>query len=263
MKIICFGDILGLPQLLGHLPADSVTALVAAENRPQYHQELGDIGRAHGLSLIVQSSQKTGSYGEFFSRLQALAPDLILVHSYSMLLPPEVLALPRLGAINIHGALLPYYRGCNPIQWALCNNEGVTGVTMHYMDAGFDTGDIIAQQTVPIHFDDTWLTIRDRIVDATDSLLAEQVPEILAGRNGRSAQNEQAAKYWSRRKPEDGLIDWNWSCITIYNLIRALVFPHPGAYYVADEGTKIVLDQFLSYDTVRYMQQRIIGRIIE
>src|SRR4029078_1712177 len=131
--------------------------------------------------------------------VRELAPDLILVNSYSMLLPPEILSIPRFECVNVHGAPLPKYRGSNPIQWAIINNETETGVTMHYMTAEFDAGDIIAQRRVPIGPEDTWLDVRGRVAAATRELLREEIPRVIAQTNNRTAQNESEACSFPRR----------------------------------------------------------------
>jgi hypothetical protein len=166
--------------------------------------------------------------GNFANALEALKPDLFLVNSYSMILGAPLLSLPRHGAINVHGALLPAYRGANPMEWALINGERETGVTVHLIDPGIDTGPIIGQARVPIAFEDTWLDARRRVRAATETLLRELLPAILAG--GIPAHRQGGgSRHWKRRTAEDGAFDWSKSAVSIYNLIRALVTPHPGA----------------------------------
>jgi methionyl-tRNA formyltransferase/L-amino acid N-acyltransferase YncA len=249
-SILLFGDPLGIPQLLKALPLERIVGLVGAEVRPQQYGELKEIAQKHGVSLLIQPRHTSPDYPKFVQRVCALDPDLILVNSYSMLIRPEILAIPRFGALNIHGALLPQYRGCNPTQWALLNDETETGVTMHYMDAHFDTGDIIAQRRVPIHFEDTWRDIQARSMVATEAMLAEELPKLLKGTNSRQPQDESKAHYWPRRHPEDGRIDWGQNVLYIYNLIRALVKPHPGAFYLDAIGQQVMLDEYLSIPQV-------------
>lgn len=261
--MLCFGDIAGGPQLLKHLSGENITALVAADIRPQYHAALADLAARYATTLLIQPRKTSSGYPEFLQRIKQLAPDLILVNSYSMLLHQELLDIPGLGAINIHGALLPQYRGCNPTQWSIVNREVETGVTMHYMDAGFDTGDIIAQKHVPILFEDTWRDVQQKIASATEIMLTEQIPKILSGTNGRVAQQDKKAHYWRRRTPEDGRFEWTWRAVDIYNLIRALVKPHPGAYYLDIDCSKTVIDYFVTYEQVKQMQVEKIGRILD
>jgi methionyl-tRNA formyltransferase len=224
-----FGDPVGLPQLLRLVERDIVVGLVGASIRPDQHTCLAAIAERTGLPLLIQPRAKDAGYPDFVRQLRALAPDLMVVNSYAMILHPDVLATPRFGAINVHGALLPAYRGANPTEWALINGERETGVTIHAIDAGIDTGPIIAQRRVPIYFADTWRDVRRRVTAATEALLAETLPAILAGTAALHPQDESIARHWPRRSAEDGRFEWSRPAIDIYNLVRALVHPHPGA----------------------------------
>ncbi|HYO91235.1 MAG TPA: methionyl-tRNA formyltransferase, partial [Pyrinomonadaceae bacterium] len=243
-SVLLFGDTIGIPQLLRVVPAGLSCGIVVAEIRPEQHEPLREIADEQQLPLLIQPRKTSEHYAPFVEQVRELSPDLILVNSYSMLLRDEVLAVPPFGAVNVHGALLPQYRGSNPMQWALINNETETGVTMHYMDSNFDTGDIIAQRRVPIFFEDTWLSVRDRIGEATEAMLAEEMPRLLSRTNTRTPQDEKLARHHRRRRPEDGLVDWRQSALSIYNLVRALVRPLPGAFYYSG-ADKIVLDEYL------------------
>lgn len=222
-----------------------ITGIVGAEIRPEQHGELEEIANSLKVPFLIQPKRSSDRYNAFVKMLNEFHPDLIIVNSYSMLLPREILILPPHGAINIHGALLPEYRGANPIQWAILNNESITGVTMHYMTEQFDAGDIIAHRIVPMYFEDTWADIQKRIVIASEGMLKEEMPQILKGTNLRYAQDESRARHFHRRYPEDGLIDWEQSVLNIYNLIRALVKPNPGAFYFRN-GLKEIIDDYCS-----------------
>ncbi|HUQ32923.1 MAG TPA: GNAT family N-acetyltransferase [Pyrinomonadaceae bacterium] len=248
-RILLFGDTFGLPIALKIIPARLIGALVGAEIRQHQHADLRRLAEAHNLPFLIQPKASSSTYPAFVERVRKIEPDLILVNSYSMLIRPEILALPPYGAINIHGALLPQYRGSNPTQWALINNESETGGTMHYMTADFDAGDIIARRRVPIYFEDTWLDIQGRLAEATEDLLRDELPKLLSQTNDRQPQDETRARHYRRRRPEDGLIDWQQSVLSIYNLVRALVKPHPGAFYYTD-ATKVVLDEALSIPSI-------------
>lgn len=228
-RLVLFGDTVGLPQLLRVLDRRAVAGLVAASIRPEQHAPLTELSNSHGLPLLLQPRAGHAAYPDFVRRLRDLGPDLLLANSYAMILRPDVLAVPRFGAINVHGALLPAYRGANPTEWALINGERETGVTIHMIDAGIDTGPIIAQRKVPIRFTDTWLDVRRRVGETTEDVLAETLPAILAGGARLSAQKDADARHWRRRTAEDGRFDWSQPAIDIYNLVRALVDPHPGA----------------------------------
>jgi methionyl-tRNA formyltransferase len=247
--VLVFGDTPGVRQALRVIPPEMVCGLVAAEIRPQYHHELELLAADRAIPLLIQPRVTATSYVEFVKGVRRLAPDLMLVNSYSMLVREDVLSVPARGAINVHMALLPEYRGCNPIQWALLNDELETGVTMHYMSPEFDAGDIIAQRRIPILFTDTWCSVLGRLRDVTEDLLIEELPKVFAGTNARRPQDETRAHYYKRRHPEDGQIVWDDSVRHIYNLIRALVKPNPGAFYQSRDG-RIILDQPLPVSAV-------------
>lgn len=255
-RIVLFGDSWGVPLCFESISGELVCGIVAAEIRPQSHDDLRRLAAAHQIPFLVQPRKQSTSYDQFVDRVRALKPDLILVNSYSMLLHPELLELPRLGCVNLHPALLPKYRGSNTLQWVIINNESETGVTMHYMNSEFDAGDIIAQRRVQIGGEDTWLDVRSRVADATRELLREEIPLILAQKNARIAQNEAEVSSFPRRRPQDGEIDWSRSARDIHNLIRALVAPLPGAFYYLG-GEKIVLDKYLSLAEVTALKRKL------
>jgi methionyl-tRNA formyltransferase len=245
-RVLVFGNDIGLPQSLRHLPRNVVCGIVAAEIRSQGHKTLQTLALQLNLPFIIQPRASSPAYPVFVEKVRQINPDLIFVNSYSMLLHSEILSIPRFGAVNVHAALLPQFRGPNPYQWAILNEETESGVTMHYMDEHFDTGDIIAQRRVPIYFNDTWHDIHERIYLITDKMFEEEIPKLLAGKNNRQPQDENRAKKWPRRHPEDGLISWQESARHIYNLVRALVKPLPGAFYRDASGKRVVLDEYLT-----------------
>jgi methionyl-tRNA formyltransferase len=247
--VVLFGDDDGIPRLLRLLPPGTVRAVVRASIRPAQEEPLARLCSATGIPLLVQPRASATEYTAFVSELLRLAPDVIVVDSYSMLLQPDVLVIPSRGAFNVHGALLPAYRGANPIQWALLNDERETGVTIHLMTEAFDAGDIVAQRRVPIRFEDTWVDVLARIRQATGELLAEQLPRILDGTYDRRPQDSAAARHFRRRRPEDGSIDFGASVVEIYNLVRALVAPNPGASYRRGDEV-VVVDRYLTVSEV-------------
>ena len=244
MRILLFGDISGVAQLLRHLPSEHVIGVVGAGIRPQYHEPLSSIATQLNVPFITQPKRLSGAYGEFQGQVAALRPDLIWVNSYSMVVHEDILSLARLGGINIHGALLPRYRGCHPIQWAIINGETETGVTLHRMTAGLDEGPIIDQQRIPLLFEDTWKTARDRIEAAGDELIAANLPAVLMGKFTAKVQDEESASYGHRRTPDDGLFDWKQPVINIYNKVRALLPPLPPAFFVDADGCRVCLDRY-------------------
>ena len=162
--------------------------------------------------------------------LRAADPELILSLYYRAMIPKDVLEMPRLGAYNIHGALLPKYRGRACVNWAVLNGETETGATLHVMTEFADRGDIIAQKAVPILFEDTAHDVFMKVARAGRDILMESLPALETGTVARVPQDESKATKFGRRRPEDGEIDWNKSAVQIYNLIRAVTHPFPGAF---------------------------------
>jgi methionyl-tRNA formyltransferase len=132
--------------------------------------------------------------------------------------------------MNAHGSLLPKYRGRCPVNWVLINGETETGVTLHYMVEKPDAGDIVGQKRVEISFEDTALTLMGKLEKAAVLLLEETWPLIKKGRNRRTRMDLSKGSYFGGRKPEDGLIDWRRTNTEIYNLVRAVTHPYPGAF---------------------------------
>ncbi len=145
------------------------------------------------------------------------------------MLPKEILEIPRIAPLNLHGSLLPRFRGRCPVNWVLIEGEKRTGVTLHVMETKPDAGDIVAQKAVEIAFEDTARTLALKLASAARALMREVIPLLEAGTFEKRPQ-EGASSYFGGRRPEDGLIDWTKSAMSIYNLIRAVTHPYPGAY---------------------------------
>ncbi|MEQ4707102.1 bifunctional UDP-4-amino-4-deoxy-L-arabinose formyltransferase/UDP-glucuronic acid oxidase ArnA [Providencia huaxiensis] len=166
----------------------------------------------------------------WIERIREMKPDVIFSFYYRDMLSEELLAIAPKGAFNLHGSLLPKYRGRAPINWALLKGESETGVTLHKMVAKADAGDIIAQEKVVITDTDTSLTLHAKVREAAEVLLDKTLPLIEAGSYKAVAQDESQATYFGRRTAEDGLINWNNSAKEVNCLIRAVTEPYPGAF---------------------------------
>lgn len=162
--------------------------------------------------------------------IRAASPDLLFSFYYRSMLGTEILSIPRICGMNLHGSLLPKYRGRAPVNWVLVNGETETGVTLHVMTEKPDAGDIVAQAAVPIAFEDTALTLYGKMEQAAARLLAGILPMIAAGEIPRRRNELEKGSYYGGRRPEDGRIDWNRSAVEIYNLVRAVTRPYPGAF---------------------------------
>lgn len=166
---------------------------------------------------------------EFLTILEELAPDLIVVVAFGQILSPVVLAIPRLGCINVHASLLPRYRGAAPMQWCLINGEKVTGVTTMFMDAGLDTGDMLQKIEVPIPSDMTLAELHDILSERGAELLTTTVLALQQGTLRREKQDDAASNYAPMITKLTGKIDWTQPAEAIHNLVRGLD-SWPGAY---------------------------------
>lgn len=178
----------------------------------------------------------------WIARIAALEPAMIYSFSYRNLLSEEVLRLASIAALNLHPSLLPRYRGRAPVNWVLVNGERETGVTLHHMVARADAGDIVGQRAVAIEDSDTALTLYRKLVPLGAELVRELHPLIVAGRAPRHPQDLSQGNYCGRRRPDDGRIDWNWPARRIFNLVRAVTHPYPGAFCFAS-GRKLYVWQ--------------------
>ncbi|MFQ5685874.1 MAG: formyltransferase, partial [Candidatus Scalindua sp.] len=167
---------------------------------------------------------------EWVSLIKELAPDIIFSFYYRNMISSEILGIPRLGAVNLHGSLLPEYRGRCPVNWVLVNGEKETGVTLHYMADKPDAGDIIARGKIPILFTDTAYTLHKKMEKEAVLLLDKTWQLIMEERNERIPQDLSVGSYYGGRGPDDGKIDWKRSNLEIYNLVRAVTHPWPGAF---------------------------------
>ena len=217
-----------LEALLGR--GEQVVAVLTHRDDPSegsWFRSVAEIARHHGLPTFAPPSP---NHEVIRGLLKTLNPDVFLSVWYRRLLSPELLALPRMAALNLHGSFLPAYRGRAPVNWALVNGERLTGVTLHHMTAEADAGDIVAQEVIEILPDDTASTLYQRMVSTGVDLLLKVYPAVLAGSAPRIPQDPARATLFPRRWPEDGRVEWSWPATRIANMIRAVTHPFPGAF---------------------------------
>ncbi len=178
---------------------------------------------------------------QWIDEIKKFKPDIIFSFYYRKMICKEILEIPRLGAFNLHGSLLPAYRGRCPVNWVLVKGEHHTGVTLHFMVDKPDAGDIVGQKEVTIDFNDTARSLYDKLCEAAGLLLNDLLPVIKTGQIPRRKQNLAEGCYYGGRRPEDGRIDWTRSAHEIYNLIRAVTDPYPGAYALLENDEKILI----------------------
>lgn len=173
-------------------------------------------------------------------RVAQIKPDFLFSFYYRNMISPKILELAAKGALNLHGSWLPHYRGRVPVNWAIINGETETGATLHYMVEKPDAGDIVLQEKVPIAFTDTAHDLFNRLTDAAVSVIRSAWPLLVAGTAPRTPMDLSQGCYFGGRKPADGRIDWTKSAVQIYNLIRGVTHPYPGAFTYLD-GTQLVI----------------------
>ena len=191
--------------------------------------------------LPVAQPEKIKSHAEFRAQLEAIRPDAILVVAYGRIVPHWMLELPRFGNINLHGSLLPKYRGAAPIQWAVANGEVVTGVTTMRLDAGLDTGDMLLAQVVPIGQEETAMDVYGTLAPVGAELMVETLRQLEAGTVFAQAQDHSLATLAPILKREDGWIDFSRTAQQVYDRWRGFQ-PWPGAHSTL-RGKKIIVQR--------------------
>lgn len=203
-----------------------------------WFQSVHDLAEQHGIPCVTTDI----NLPENVARVRAIAPSFIFSFYYRNMITAEVLAIPCRGALNLHGSYLPRYRGRVPVNWAVINGETETGATLHYMVEKPDAGDIVGQERVAIGFTDTAHDVFGKVTDAAVTVLARAWPLLQQGTAPRVAMVLSAGNYCGGRKPADGLIDWKSSAVQIYNLIRGVTHPYPGAFTYLN-GKRLIIWQ--------------------
>lgn len=209
---------------------DEVALVVTHEDSPgenRWFRSVRDLARSHGLRVIAPHDVNCP---ESVEEIRACEPDFLFSFLFRQILCPELLKIPKLGALNLHPSALPKFRGRSPLNWALVEGARETGVTLHYMVEKPDRGDIVAQRRFPIFEEDTALSLYWRAAEASRELLRETYPLLREGRAPRIPQDPSQASYYGGRRPEDGELDWTRPARRLYDLVRAVTHPWPGAF---------------------------------
>ena len=191
-----------------------------------WFDSVAELAAANKIAVATPDDPNTA---EFISQIAALKPDFLFSFYYRLMLKPALLATAGRGAYNMHGSLLPKFRGRVPINWAIIKGETETGATLHEMVEKPDAGRIADQEAVPILPDDSALAVFNKVTAAAAKTLDRALPTLIDGSVVMRAQNLAAGSYYGGRKPEDGIINWDDSAQNIHNLVRAVAPPYPGA----------------------------------
>ena len=249
-KIILFGDDFGIPILLPSINVKSISAVVLSYKRPSLPLHIKKMMSKNNIPILIQPAFSDKSYQFFYHSLDVLKPDMLICNSYALLIREDILELVNYNAYNIHASYLPFNRGPNPIQWTIIKGEEYTGVTLHRMDRGFDTGALIYQVKQKIGFEDTWVSLRDKLTVLIKEICLQIIPSLLEKEINAVSQNQKNASSNFRLTPDYPLINFNkMTDLEVYNLIRAQIAPLKGAYLTIN-SVKKYFDKFIPYDEV-------------
>jgi methionyl-tRNA formyltransferase len=219
-----------------HVPLAVTHRDNAAENI--WFDSVAALARAHDIQTITPDDPNLPATARTVADLH---PDFLFSFYYRHMIGAPLLAAATHGALNMHGSLLPKYRGRVPVNWAVIKGEHETGATLHYMVEKPDAGDIVARQSVPILPDDTALEVFRKVTVAAEIVLHQALPLLIAGSAPRLKQDLTQGSYFGGRKPEDGCIDWSDSAEVVHNLVRGVAPPYPGAFTTVGGKTVRVL----------------------
>ena len=217
-----------------------IAAVFTHADDPKENNFYGSVAQLCARNGIPVHAPEDANHPLWIERIAKLNPDFIFSFYYRNLLSEALLATASKGAFNLHGSLLPKYRGRAPANWVLVKGETETGVTLHRMVKRADAGAILAQQKVVIERSDTGLTLHTKLRDAAASLLRDALPQLAAGKLTETAQDESQATYFGRRTAADGKLEWKKPAEELFNLVRAVTQPYPGAFCAVGEHKLIV-----------------------
>ncbi|MBP8910447.1 MAG: bifunctional UDP-4-amino-4-deoxy-L-arabinose formyltransferase/UDP-glucuronic acid oxidase ArnA [Phycisphaerae bacterium] len=228
--VLAYHDIgcIGIEALLRH--GIEIAAVFTHIDDPQENLWFRSVAELAAAQNIPVFAPQDINHPLWVRRIQDMAPDVLFSFYYRKMVKPAILEIPPRGCLNLHGSLLPKYRGRCPVNWVLINGETQTGVTLHHMTPAPDAGDIVSQKVVPISQDDTARSLHEKLANASRELLDEILPQIKSGTAPRTPQDAAQATYFGGRRPDDGEINWTSTPHQIRNLVRAVTRPYPGAF---------------------------------
>ena len=198
-----------------------------APGEERWWESVADLARSRGVPVKLVDSLDAPSEEAV---IRAVEPDFLFSFYFRKMIPARVLAIPAKGALNMHGSLLPAFRGRAPVNWAILKGAPFTGASLHYMTEKPDAGDLVDQEKVAIGPDDEALVVARRVTEAAVEVLARSWPKLKAGTAPRIPLDLSKGSYFGGRKPEDGLIDWFRPAQEVHDLVRAVTRPWPGAF---------------------------------
>ena len=218
----------------------------------QWFGSVRQLAQAQGLRVETPDDPNTA---EWLAAGQAAAPDFLFSFYYRYMLDQAWLKIPRRGALNMHGSLLPKYRGRAPVHWAILKGESVTGASLHYMVEKPDAGALVDQQSVPILENDTALDVSLKVAGAAQQVLRRSLPRLVDGSAEARPLDLARGSYFGRRRPEDGRIDWRCTARAVHDLVRAVAPPFPGAFTEVNGCRLAVLETRVDAEPARHTAQ--------
>ncbi len=207
-----------------------VDLVVTHQDDPNENVWFGSVAKLCQEKNIPYITPSATELVDLTPKLQALAPDYIFSFYYRHMIPAPILACAKIAALNMHGSLLPQYRGRAPVNWAILHGETQTGATLHIMEAKPDAGDIVGQSVVSIGPEETATDVFSKVSEAAVAVIHEALPNLIKGNVPRKPNELQKGSYFGGRKPADGQIHWDQKAIQVHNLVRAVAPPYPGAF---------------------------------
>ncbi|MCX8130819.1 MAG: methionyl-tRNA formyltransferase [Clostridia bacterium] len=215
----------------------NIIGVVITDTTDEWYKGVDEVAQKHSILVF---KEKNINNTDFVVTVRKMSPELIVVVNFDQILKEEIISIPIKGCINTHASLLPKYRGRAPLNWAIINGEKETGVTVHYINKGIDTGDIIVQVSIDIEENDYIEDILGKVKKVYSYIVKDSVEKIIKGTVVPIKQDISSGCYCSKRTPKDGQINWDKPAIQIYNLIRATSEPYPGSYTYYN-GFKVII----------------------
>lgn len=208
----------------------TIELVITHQDDPQENVWFSSVAKLCEAKHIPYITPSAAELTKLIPNLQKLAPDYLFSFYYRHMIPAEILTVAKIAALNMHGSLLPKYRGRAPVNWAILHGEKETGATLHIMETKPDAGAIVSQVSVPIGPNETATEVFSKVSKAAVEAITQVLPALLRGEVPQRPNELSQGSYFGGRKPEDGRIDWNQSAQQVHNLIRAVAPPYPGAF---------------------------------
>ena len=207
-----------------------IDLVVTHQDDPHENVWFGSVAKLCEDQQIPYITPNANQLMDLMTQLQKLAPDYLFSFYYRHMIPAELLACAKIGALNMHGSLLPKFRGRAPVNWAILHGETETGATLHMMEVKPDAGDIVGQSAVLIGPNETATDVFSKVSQAAITVINQVLPELIQGHIPRKPNNLAQGSYFGGRKPADGQILWHQTAQQVHNLVRAVAPPYPGAF---------------------------------